>query len=280
MPFLASYYRHEYISDFTSRFRLFFWLDSRGIAFGRIWRFPQLLPVVIALPVLISLKADAVRRFFHAAQNRQLAVFAALSLIAYLVLPDRLPGEWFLYFRFSVFVYIGIISCASLLCGRRWRTALGLLPLGYAVAFSILYFSFFTEFKQWSSGVSSILKGQNSGKSLSAIIADAYFRNVPSLIHYNNYHIIWNKGVAATCLTDYRFAIIRRAGPADEQPEYSEWIEEDTDYEELLSRYDKLDLLLVHGAKPFAVLTREPRWTLIERSRDWALFGRVTPTGR
>jgi hypothetical protein len=274
LSFLVSYYRSEYMNEALDRLSAFFWHDCQGIAIGHARKFPLILPLAIVLPLAFSWKANSMRHLIDTVQRRQLVTFTAAALICYLLLPSQVPGLYFLYPRFSVFSYIGIISCASILSVDRRRRAAGLFAIVCAALFSLLWFNYFTEFRQWSQGVSEVLKGRNREKSLSAVIADDRFRGMPTIIHYNNYHIIWNKGVAATCLIDYPFAIIERSVTVEKLPEYSAWINDDTDYGALLSRYDGFDLLLSYGEKPFAMLSRESLWDLIEVSGKWALFER------
>jgi hypothetical protein len=112
----------------------------------------------------------------------------------------------------------------------------------------------------------------NLNKKLGGLIFDFNYNATQSYIHFPNYYIIWNKGIAQTLVMDYRFGIIRRKVNQNELPFYDAWLEKpDT----ITKNYQNLDYLLVRGSdkNTFSELFRKFR--LLKKSGDWSVFEKI-----
>lgn len=280
--FLTSYYGSEYLASAPARFSNFFlkdhvwlaWGGWGGIEWGRSVALLYSLPVTV--PVALYLRPGSFGRSSAFGERRAAALFTGFAALCYLLLPNRLPEQFLIFQRFSVFIFIGLICCGSFIVPDRVRRQAAAL---IAVVFTVLAFQYFSGYREWAYGIQWVLKGQDNGRTLAAIIDDRDYRDSPSIIHYNNYHIVWNKGVAASLMVDARFGMVRRRAGTGDIPEYESWIRRDTDYGELLSRYSGMDLLLTHGAGPFDVTSGSDEWRLIRRRNKWAIFERLKGPG-
>jgi hypothetical protein len=276
--FLASYYWSEYLPSIAGRFSDFFLNDNTWVAWGTWGRSIALIySLSVVVPVALYLHPDSISQLFATQERCVAALFVGFAALCYAGLPDRLPEEPILFERFSVFIYIGVICCGSFIVPTKWRRQAAVAATVIATVFSLLSFHYFSGFRDWVSGIPWVLKGQDSDRTLAAIIDDQNYRGRPAIVHYNNYHIVWNNGITATELGEFRFGMVNRKASTKDLPEYVDWIWKDTDLEELISRYSGMDLLLTHGTEPFDMLSVSDEWRLIRSRNNWALFEKVLP---
>ncbi|MCG6534590.1 MAG: hypothetical protein L7F78_07870, partial [Syntrophales bacterium LBB04] len=146
--FLWDYYLHSYIHKVPSRFFPFIFDNWQGIAYGQTGR-------TISLFFAMALLSPAVVCFCRLPHQKltlttaRMSTFAFLgaSLFCFAVLPDGLPGQPFLYQRFSVFGYLAIISVLSWALPNRWSPVkthiiIFLLLIGYVALWGHYFVSF------------------------------------------------------------------------------------------------------------------------------------------
>jgi hypothetical protein len=273
--YLIRYYQNDFWPDFVGqRLTGFLWNDFSWIAWHNAGKLiALLLPAAVLLPLVFSFTAGRATNRIHSVPRRQLLLFCLYAIACFLMLPQGFPEQRFLFHRFSVFVYIGLIAGASLLPPGWTRKAARLFAVGCAVLFTGLWIHYVSGFQAWSSGFAEVMRGLDGRKTLSAIIDNSIYRGMPLLIHYNNYHIVWNEGVAVSKFTDYRFKLVQTQRNAPRRlPHYDEFIREKTDIPALARSYTLTDLLLTRGSRPFQAAQSIGSWTPIRSSGEWTVF--------
>jgi len=205
-------------------------------------------------------------------------VFSLAALLCYAVLPDSLPSQPFLYERYGVFVLLGLVSVVSWampVCWNRFARAFRTLVLCAALGYSLHWLAYCLEFRPVALEFARFFpRGKEFTRSLiTALIDEPDFRGAPSLIHFNNYQIIWNGGVTPTCLVQYRFGIVGEG--ARKLPPHDEWLRSHSSPSELAWRiylYNSSDYLVVHGKRPYDALVKRSDYVLVRKSETWALF--------
>src|SRR5690606_7187758 len=88
-------------------------------------------------------------------------------------------------------------------------------------------------------------------------------------IHFPNYYIVWNKGVAASKIIDYRFGVVRRLAPESELPHYEEMIGERYSYQ---PQYSNIDYFLVRGQAPVENDMHLRGFSLWRQAEPWRIY--------
>lgn len=108
---------------------------------------------------------------------------------------------------------------------------------------------------------------------LFGLVYDDDYRGRPMLVHLPNYHIVWRRGVAGTCLIDYRFGTVRRRADLAALPAYNEFLR----WHPYRDEYRAMPYLLVRGPVPpeaapllsgFRRVRSKGTWSLWERPRS------------
>ena len=92
-------------------------------------------------------------------------------------------------------------------------------------------------------------------------------RNV--YIHFPNYYIVWQKGIAASKIIDYRFGVIRRVASEAELPFYEELIADNYSNQ---PAYQRVDYLLVRGRAPVKTDDNLANFSLWREAGLWRLY--------
>jgi hypothetical protein len=105
---------------------------------------------------------------------------------------------------------------------------------------------------------------------MGAVISENDYRDRPVYIHFPNYHIVWNQGLATTKIIDFRFGVVRRGERGEEIPYYNEWANLEESNSEQLA--EDLDYLLVKSGSS-AIADGNYGEFVLQRSRgDWHVF--------
>ncbi len=154
------------------------------------------------------------------------------------------------------------------------RRSTSLAVVGLVAGYMLLTAHYFIAFRpldrQFTRFFQSALAGHQ--KPVAFIIDDPYYKTLPVFIHYNNYQIIWNQGPTPTCITRYRFGVIR---PTETPlPGYCEWTSRFGQKRlfETIERYRNLETLVTQGHRPRTLLRRRADYTLEKKTGSWALF--------
>ena len=140
-----------------------------------------------------------------------------------------------------------------------------------------LFYDYFTAFDRENRGFSEeILPAVPPDKILAGLMADNLYRGHPMYFHFPNYFIIREEGTAASCITKYRFGVIRRRITEDVLPVYDELVRDTT---HILNNYGKVDFLLVRGELPPTFDTLMRRFKLVKSSGKWFLYKKMLEPG-
>jgi hypothetical protein len=105
---------------------------------------------------------------------------------------------------------------------------------------------------------------------LGGLVYDYRYRGRYTYLHFPNYVIVWNKGLAATKMIDYRFVVVTRGERGKEIPVYNEWIGRTYTVEKA---YDStLSYLLVRGKAPAQPDSNILNATAVRQAGLWGLY--------
>jgi hypothetical protein len=136
-----------------------------------------------------------------------------------------------------------------------------------------LYDDYFTAFDRENEGFAEeIISDIPTDKILVGLIADNLYRGHPMYFHFPNYFIIRKGGIAVSCITKYRFGIIRRKITEDILPVYDELVR-DTAY--ILGNYEKADYLLVRGELPPVYKPLLDSFKLVKSTGKWFIYDKI-----
>lgn len=281
LKFLKEYYLHHFLPDLPHRLSSLFIIDGQAVASGGYGR----LTAWCFSAVLIALGAVCIYRMRHRSVQVSFPqtftlLFALVALLCYCLLPAAIPGQNFVYQRFGVIVLLGMICVLSWAVPMFWSGLPRYAAVIAAAAYSLVWLDYFLEFHQVSSEFVEFFPRDRAvaESSVAALICDADFRGHASLVHYNNYQIIWNKGLATTKLAEYRFGAIRRG--VNTLPPYDEWIgsAEGGDTAAAVGRlapeidsYKSCDYLMAHGDIALDLLRTRSDYVVVRRSKTWML---------
>jgi hypothetical protein len=270
---LLDYYTSEYSKTIDDRLGHFLFGENLPLAPATL---KEPVALLYSLPILLAflffIHPGNLKALVATRARRAMALLAGFVFLCYALLPNNIAGQEIIIQRLSVVLYVLLICWLSFITPRRWRRHGAVAAVIVATLFTGLWFQHFSSFDRWVSGLPWVLKGQSSSKKLAAILGDVHFRTAPSIIHYNNYHIVWNKGTATTRAIDYPAGIVRKKASDEELPRYVEWIRDAGSTEELIERYSRMDLLLVHGERQVKAVAAAGGWSLLRIRNRWALF--------
>ena len=262
LTYMADYYWHHYFWNLPVR-ALFPLMDFYQLLPGALG---PLLAAGLAGVILVPLVRNW-RDGIAAGRHRPLAILLFAALVCCIVLPPEIPREPVLYQRFSVFLFLAAIVLISRRpLPLRWRAGV----FGIALACTALRAHYFREFNRENEGFDAAFLRRAEGRTM-GIVYEPGFRGWPLYIHFPNYKIVWNHGIAGTAAIDYRFGVVRRKAGTDALPVYREWIREHGTYS---GEYASVENLLVRGDPPREWLDRPSgvRYSEFGRAGMWHLY--------
>lgn len=288
LSFLKEYYSTSYtLAEPARRIALLFVLDGQAIAAGWTGRLVALaVSASVFVPALVCVLRYRGRGLRLSPSQISTLLFVIISLFCFFLLPNELPGQNFLYQRFSVFVFLGLV------CVLGWALP-ALLPNfpryiipSVVVLYSILWCLYFVSFKAISTEFVNFFPRESEmrGKSMGALICEPDFRGRRCLVHYNNYQIVWNRGVTPTMMVQYRFGAIRRGALA--LPEYDDWVDvrlkfgaevQPILFTKMFDQYRTCEYLMTRGENAYDALKERPEYTIVRRLNGWTLATRTAP---
>ncbi len=290
---LRDYYLHEYLASLPRRSSPLFLADNTFLGTSA----PYVAAGAAFFLVLGGFAATGVVRWIRSSDlgngRRRLEaplVLLGCSTACYFLLPENLPGHQFVSQRFSVVVLLALVILAGALArGPARRLAVG-TAVAAACLHAALWTSYFLSFQGENAGFDRRLLPDASRGPMAGLIYERYFRDRPVYIHFQNYQIVWNRGIATTKLVDFRFGLIRRRVPETVLPVYRDWPGPEDPYR---GWYSDLPSILVRGAVPpedarylreYRVAARRGAWSLYEKPASPAAplpndEGRRSPAG-
>jgi hypothetical protein len=266
---LWNYYSSVYLPTLHQRLGFFIW-DNYSLFEGRpgvfLASFFALFIVSFSfLPVTLSIG----KRRSVPPPLRYAFLFLGVSLIWYLLIP-RVEGFNYSYMRYSVFCLLAVVIVGSIVdpgIGQRTRTIYLCIVV---VVHLLLWSNYFCEFDKDNRMFTGDIFPDSKTARLAGIITDYKYRGQPVYIHFPNYHIIWNRGIATPKFVD--IAEVWRIGrKADHAilPPYNEWIGRTADSD---PRYLDLDHLIVRGEMDQSLAVYKNRFAVVKSAGPWRLL--------
>jgi hypothetical protein len=227
----------------------------------------------IAVPAVWGLasRRRAQRGPAHGPTTSLASVFVVVSLLCFFLLPHGLPGQRFIYERFSVFVFLGLIMLGGSLLGSRRRRWIMILSVTVALTNAVLWLDYYRRFNHENEHFThKVFPRDALAGHTAALVYDWGFRNQPLYIQFPNYHIVWNRGVITTAIVDYRFGVVRRKADANELPRYTAWVGRFPQTTNPV--YLKSPFLVVKGRAPAPIENALAQLSLVRTTADWRLY--------
>lgn len=270
--YLLSYYLNDYFSSMLIRARLFFFDNFQlfdgmaGLVVALIFFVFVFIPLVFYAPW----KKLPFKRWIFSGNVMYAAIFFGTTLLCYLFLPDKLPGQTPLSQRFCTILMLSVIILGSTWLAnvndKRLGAIVMVLTLCYTVLWTQYLFAFNTENRNFNR---SFFSGLDNKAKLTGLIYENKFRGRKVYIHYPNYFLVWNEGIVTSKIIDYRFGVVRRVASENEVPFYHELI---GDYYKLIKKYEKMDYILVRGSAPVAKDVNLTNFSLVRETGLWKLY--------
>lgn len=271
--YLFEYYKSHYFQDFVMRFRIIVFdnFQLREGVPGLI--IAALIFAMLFIPILWfkpwkerSMVSLLLPNFIYP------LIFFAAAVFCYLLLPDQLPGQSPLFQRFCTIVILSFIILSSVWLGQVQTRALRYFVTGAIVAYSLLWFEYIYAFNKMNRPFNAALfENIPNSSRMAGLIYDHKYRGRKVYIHFPNYFLVWNRGIVASKIIDYRFGVVRRVAAESEVPFYTEYI---GDGYKKITEYARMEYLLVKGkpgVKDDQNVTGFSEW---RKAGDWRLFRR------
>lgn len=271
LGYLLNYYRHDYFSEWFSRLRIavFDNFQLREGTPGVLIAASIFALVFIPLVWLRPWKNFAWRTVIRSRMLYPL-IFFLTAAACYLVLPSELPGQSPLFQRIGTIVIVALIIVLSVWIGNRTSKLLALYACAAIVVYSFLWMEYIYTFNQENEGFNkTFFAGANAPSRIAGLIYRHDYRGRKVYIHFPNYYIVWNRGIAASKIIDYRFGVVRRVVDESVIPFYFEHVGDG--YREIPT-YKSLEYLLVRGNAPRTPDANVSNFTLIRKNGLWKLY--------
>jgi hypothetical protein len=271
LQYLINYYSSSYLRTFPLRGRLVA-LDNFQLFEGTAG---ILTATVLFAGIILPLVWFRSWRFFKLEflkkENVKYALLFFTTVFAsYMLLPDGLPGQTPLFQRFCTIVIIALIILGSLTLTGVYSKALATFVLIASIGYSILWIEYLYSFNRLNSQFTSeFFSGIDNKATLAGLMYSNSYRGRRVYLHYPNYFLVWNNGIAASKHIDYRFGVVRRVASESELPVYHEYIGESY---RPMAEYAQVDYLLVKGAAPVDADPNLRGFTLLREVPGWKLF--------
>jgi hypothetical protein len=270
---LLKYYQHTFWVSFWQRGGVFvhdnFRLSGTVSGYGAAALF-SLITVVYAVAPMRHMRER--KRPAGTTGLYCMIIFAACAFACVLLMPEALPGFSFLYQRFSVLLFLGIIVLGSIGAPPVLPTPVKTCLCVLVALHAVLWFHSFREFDRENSGFDkTFFSGCSAGNVVGGLIYDSRFRDVSMYENFPDYYMVWGRCASTTRLADARSFIIRRRVGTDVLPEYIIWLgKKKTGFYD--GRYATLDYLLVRGEIPMEARRLLQHFALIRQRGAWLLY--------
>ena len=286
LSFLLNYFRSEYLSSIPKRLYRLFWLENFRLfdyPFGRIAAMAFIAPIILLFIKFLFERLSSknfnqlinkINFFIKPAELPQkvIMIFFIASAFNYLILPNRLPGQSFLFERFSVFFLLGIIFILSF--NYKIKSVLmNLFIVALTFLHLVLWTNYLLEFKSDVQSFEKILKGKKElfQKKLGYIVDYNNFRGFGVYNNFLNYHIIWNYGITPTEITNYRFRIVELKKELPYKSVVTDSLEINT-LRDWLSDNEKMDFILCFNKNISDRIQELNEWKVADVANNWYLL--------
>ena len=283
IEFLSGYYLHEYLPEIPRRLYRLLWLDNYRIFDGNYGRFVAsifTIPIIIIFVFTVFRKIrNSQKTFFdwniNANEERKIfIIILCVALINYILLPDRLPGQSFLYQRFS---FLLLLSMAFYLaCNQEYIVKFYQGPIIFTLIFlhSLLWTHYFDDFKKEAILFNNIIHNNKliKEKKLGYICSEKGFRGHGVFNNFLNYHLIWNNGIVATEITNYRFRIVDLLKPLPRKQILNDELITDKDLIRIINQQSSMDFLLFNGENLNKIVKSMYGDKIVSENKRWLLI--------
>jgi len=187
-------------------------------------------------------------------------------------MPVKLPGYSFLYQRFTVFLFLGVIVLASILSPKKISRFSKILMCATVSIHCVLWIQNFDAFNEENEGFDkSFFSNCGRNDIVAALIYNYRFRNVSVYNNFIDYYTVWTKGVSTTRLIDDRSFPVGRKVSEEILPKYIKWIGKNKKnaYD---GRYRDVDHIIVRGDLPTGTLQHLKNFTVVKQRGSWLLY--------
>jgi len=272
LSYLAAYYSRDYLPEFYRRFWLLAY-DNMALQPGRLG---QAIGGLFSLLLLVPLamggrKTFGEKNFWRQRQFVFPALFFALCLGAYFILPNELPGQGPLHERFCTLVFLSFIILASTLLRAMPSRKIAVFAIAASLVYTVLWSDYIMSFNRQTGDFNrKLLAGIQPEKKLAGLMYQNKFRGREVYIHFPNYNLVWNRGITATKIIDYRFGVVRRGARGGEIPFYEDWIGDS--YKVVPAYRDSIQYLLQKGPSPLTPDGNTAHAQLLWQKGEWRLY--------
>lgn len=271
--YLLEYYKSHYFQDFLIRFRIVVF-DNFQLREGVVGLILAAIIFSLIIIPILWFKPWKEKSFlsFLLPSYVYPIIFFLTGFLCYMLLPDQLPGQSPLFQRFCTVVILSFIILSSVWLNHVRMKSLRYFVVASILVYSILWFEYIYSFNKINASFNATLFQEIPNTSrMAGLIYDHKYRGRKVYIHFPNYFVVWNRGIAASKIIDYRFGVVRRVASETDVPFYTEYI---GDGYKKIDKYARLEYLLVKG-KPG--VTRDENtlgFSAWRKAGDWQLFKR------
>jgi hypothetical protein len=271
--YLLEYYMSHYFPDFLMRFRIIVFDNFQlreGIA-GLIIATVIFSMIIIPIIWFKPWRSKPLKSLITPAYAYT-AIFFLTGFLCYMLLPDQLPGQAPLFQRFCTIVILSFIICSSVWLSEVSARSFKVVVAAAVMIYAFMWFEYIYSFNKINEGFNPALFTEMPNSSrLAGLIYEHKYRGRKVYIHYPNYFVVWNQGIAASKIIDYRFGVVRRVAHESEVPFYSEYV---GDGYKPISEYKKLEYLLVKGEAPVSPDQNISGFTLLRQAGPWKVYAK------
>ncbi|WP_254153915.1 hypothetical protein [Chryseosolibacter indicus] len=273
IDFLFNYYTTQYFPKLHGRIRLIT-LDNFQLQEGLAGLIIAILIFSCLLIPFLFFKSWRPAKEKLSDSNNLIysLIFFLAGAGCYFILPDGLPGQSPLFQRFCTIVILSAIILGSLFLNKVTLKGLRIFILTAISIYSVLWFEYIYSFNQTAKDISpDFFEGIDNKNRLAGLIYENSFRGRRAYLHFPNYYIVWNQGIAASKIIDYRFGVVRRAANETTIPFYYEYIGEPWGATPV-PQYSHLEYVLVRGQGPVQRDVNLNNFELTKEQGSWKLY--------
>jgi len=241
--YMLDYYKSSYFGTLLERINVLFVVDNYFILRGVIG---AVYSVLITIPIILFfvylLFNSKIKSIIKNPKQTFVFILLIITFSCFLFLPDNIPGQNIIFERYTVLIFLLIITLISIFktSEKVLKYFQYLIPL-LVLVHSLIIIDYMLDFKKSTTDFNKELFPNSANSKLAGVILDNDFRGIKLYAHFPMYYTVWKNGIT-TGLIDYRFGLIKRNVSRDTLPQYIEWSEKQINYDEY---YKPVDYLLV-----------------------------------
>ncbi|MFH2036434.1 MAG: hypothetical protein ABIJ45_08525 [Candidatus Zixiibacteriota bacterium] len=270
---LADYYTGNFIKLYSDRFldllkfdNYFLFEGTSGVLVAVLFSSAIILTALIG----IILARRQLKEIFKEGLSNIIPVLIAVTFLCFFFLPHGLPGEEYIYQRFGFVFLISLLILGARLLKNRTPLIIKIFIVILTVINIGLWYDYYNDFNRENVNFRQDIFPHNGQLPLAAIIIDYEFRGQPMYIQFQNYYIVWNKGIVTTPIVDYRFGNIGRIVDYNYLPKYHAWVgRHPLSYDK---RYNHFGNIIVRGKIPPEIIHRFDGFIKAGTKNGWTLY--------